>query len=173
MVNINKYKKSEKGQSTVEFALVIPIFLFLVFFILDVSWINYQIISFDYGYRQASWKISISDPDPSISRTLTGSSVSSLLSTNVVDNSIGVIPSNLTIYSATLNLWSDTITDKYPGSSYGSYEYQTNYWRYMRIRANFVYKIYPITPIGKIFFGSVITKSKQLDKERLLYIISK
>ncbi len=41
----------------VEFALVFPVFLLIVFFIIDCGWIIYQKASFDYGYTHASWNI--------------------------------------------------------------------------------------------------------------------
>lgn len=162
--------KNEKGQSIIEFALVLPMFIFLLFFIIDVAWINYQTISFDYAYRQASWKLSISDSDLSKNRYLTGYYIDNLLIDNIEEKATGIIDKNLSIANASLYLWSESVTEKYPGAIEYEYDYHYNYWRYMRIKGDFTYKIHPITPVGKILVGEEIVKTKYLEKERLLQV---
>ena len=167
MVNKIRKIKNEKGQTLVEFAIVLPIFIFLLFFIIDVAWVTFQTISFDYGYRQASWEISVDDPDLSRTKTYSGSYVNNLLKTNILTNANDMISNNLFIYDGSIFLWSDIVTEKYPGYTYGDYEYYEHYMRYMRIRAYLWYRIEPLTPIGKLFFGNNFYQFKNLDKERL------
>lgn len=51
------FKKEEKGQAMVEYALVLPIFLLILLFIIDVGWIGYQKIMFDYTCRNSAWDL--------------------------------------------------------------------------------------------------------------------
>lgn len=52
--------RSEEGQSLVEFALVFPILLAIVFGIIDAGWMGYQAAAFNYSYAHASWDIASS-----------------------------------------------------------------------------------------------------------------
>lgn len=49
--------RSEEGQSLVEFALVLPVLLAIVFGIIDAGWMGYQAAAFNYSYAHASWDI--------------------------------------------------------------------------------------------------------------------
>ena len=51
--------KSEKGQILVEYAIVIPIFLLLLFAIIEIGWVGYQKVVLDYTFRKASWEFNI------------------------------------------------------------------------------------------------------------------
>ncbi len=53
-VKFKKKIKSEKGQSAVEFAFVLPIFLFLLFAIIDFGWYFYNYISMENSARNAA-----------------------------------------------------------------------------------------------------------------------
>lgn len=53
----NRIRNRESGQGIVEFALVLPVFLLIVFFIIDCGWILYQNASLDYGLSHASWYV--------------------------------------------------------------------------------------------------------------------
>ncbi len=55
-----KGKCSEAGQSLVEFALVLPLLLALIFGIIDAGWMGYQAAAFNYSYANASWDIASS-----------------------------------------------------------------------------------------------------------------
>ena len=49
--------KSENGQSMVEFAVIIPIFMLLVCAVIDYGWIGFQYIAFDYSARSTTWTV--------------------------------------------------------------------------------------------------------------------
>ncbi len=51
------FKKNEKGQAMVEYALVLPIFLMLLMFIIDVGWFIYQKAIFDHTCRNSAWEL--------------------------------------------------------------------------------------------------------------------
>lgn len=59
MISIFNFKKEEKGQAIVEYALVLPIFLLILMFIIDVGWIGYQKVIFDYTCRNSVWDLRI------------------------------------------------------------------------------------------------------------------
>lgn len=49
--------RREKGQAMVEYAVVLPIFLLVVMFLIEVGWVSYQKVIFDYTCRNAAWEI--------------------------------------------------------------------------------------------------------------------
>lgn len=49
--------KSEKGQVMVEFSLVLPLFLLLLFAIIEISYISYHQVLFDHTMRSATWRV--------------------------------------------------------------------------------------------------------------------
>ncbi len=55
-----KGRSAESGQSTVEFALVLPLLLAMIFGIIDAGWMGYQAAAFNYSYANASWDIASS-----------------------------------------------------------------------------------------------------------------
>jgi Flp pilus assembly protein TadG len=55
--------KSEKGQSLVEFALILPIFLLLLFAILDFGRIYFAYLTIDHAGREAARAASIGSTD--------------------------------------------------------------------------------------------------------------
>lgn len=52
--------RCESGQSLVEFALVLPMFLAIIFGIIDAGWMGYQAAVFNYSYANASWELASS-----------------------------------------------------------------------------------------------------------------
>lgn len=159
--------RKESGQSMVEFALVLPVFLMILFAIIDFSWIGYQYICFDYSYREASWELSIDNDQIEQERYINGKDATQLILRNVKNSALGIITDNLTVSNAKIHLWSNKKTDHYPGAG-SKYEDKTNYWRYMELTANLKYKIYPITPLGKLFIKDALVYTKKVDKTRLL-----
>lgn len=51
---------TEAGQAAVEFALVLPLLLAMIFGIIDAGWMGYQAAAFNYSYSNASWDIASS-----------------------------------------------------------------------------------------------------------------
>lgn len=48
-------KRRESGQTLVEFAFVFPIFIVILFMIIEFGWMAYQKAAFDYSRLHASW----------------------------------------------------------------------------------------------------------------------
>jgi hypothetical protein len=166
-------KRKESGQALVEYALVLPLFLTVLCAIIDCAWVGYQYICFDYSYREASWELSVPDGDPSAPYTLTGSAAAGPIVANMEATALGIERKNLSINgNASIEQWSLRKADYYPALQRGSYEKKENYWRYMRIRAELTYRVYPPTPVGRAIFGDRLTYTKKLDKTRLKSINS-
>lgn len=53
-MKIKKLKKKESGQAAVEFALVMPFFLIIIFLIIDFGWLFYNMISVETAARNAA-----------------------------------------------------------------------------------------------------------------------
>lgn len=175
-------KRKESGQALVEYALVLPLFLAALCATIDCAWIGYQYICFDYSYREASWELSVpNDNNPGEDYSLTGRDAAELIMANMEATALGIKRENLSIDAgdgedtASINLWSVTKVDYYPGFYYDRhdvskdywYEKGENYWRYMRIKAKLTYEVYPPTPVGQVLFGNHLTYTKDLDKTRL------
>lgn len=167
-------KQKESGQALVEYALVLPLFLMLLCITIDCAWVGYQSICFDYSYREASWALSVPDSDPSTSYTLTGSDAAEPIMENMEATALGIKRENLSIdkNNASIYQWSVIKKDLYPAYQRGSYESISNYWRYMHIKAQLTYRVYPLTPMGQALFGDCLTYTKNLDKTRLKSINS-
>ncbi|MCI0503069.1 MAG: pilus assembly protein [Fusobacteria bacterium] len=168
--NLFKNLKYEKGQSLVEYAMVVPILFFAIFAIIEICWIGYQTMSFDYSYRQATWNVAVSDPNPIVTRLIEGQEAANLIENNMMLNSLGINNDSLVISDASIYIWSDKVTQQYPGSSVGEYETNSAYWRYMRIKAKIYYKIPALTPAGEMIFGHFLEKTREIDKKKLISI---
>ncbi|MFM1573243.1 TadE/TadG family type IV pilus assembly protein [Helcococcus ovis] len=157
-----KFKKSEKGQGMVEFALVFPMFIFICLFIIEVGWIAYNYISFDYTYRVASWELrpnySNEEENP---RGLFGYEVKELIYDKLKEN--GLSTSGIEIKDATITF--NTKIENVVEIN-GRKEQERKY--YMEIKGNMTKEVPLITPVGKMFMGSNLPLTKKLDKLRLL-----
>lgn len=157
-----RLKKSEKGQGMVEFALVFPMFIFICLFIIEVGWIAYNYISFDYTYRVASWEIRPKyNNDEENPRGLSGHEVEDLIHTKLKEN--GLSTSGIEIKDATIS-FNTKIEDVVEIN--GRKEQARKY--YMEIKGDMTKKVPLITPVGKMFMGSSFLLTKKLDKLRLL-----
>lgn len=176
---VSKYRL-ESGQGTVEFAFVILILIPLVIVIIEFSWIGYQYIAFDYGYQISSWNVSITENEEEFSNSspkyISGYYASSLIKNSMISSSPHLNENLLKINNASIKLWTEKKSNKYPAiRTYNyeigdwSYNYETEGWYYrkMIINANVKYSIMPITFIGKQLFGQEIIINKKLKRERL------
>lgn len=157
-----RLKKSEKGQSMVEFALVFPMFIFICLFIIEVGWIAYNYISFDYTYRVASWELRpIYNNEEKYPRGLFGYEVENLIYDKLKEN--GLSTSGIKITDAFISFSTkdeDVVT-------INRYTDRTRKY-YMEIKGNMTKEVPLITPVGKMFMGSSFPLTKKLDKLRLL-----
>lgn len=79
----------ERGQAATEYALVLPLFLALVFGIMDFGWMGYQMASFNYAYTHAGWSVVAADMvDYDYTATRTGR-ISSAVAAEAVADEIG------------------------------------------------------------------------------------
>lgn len=157
-----RLKKSEKGQGMVEFALVFPMFIFICLFIIEVGWIAYNYISFDYTYRVASWELRPSYDNNEVNpRSLYNYEVEKLIYDKLKEN--GLSTSGIEIKDATIS-FNTKIEDVVEIN--GRKEQARKY--YMEIKGDMTKKVPLITPVGKMFMGSSFPLTKKLDKLRLL-----
>ena len=173
---MKSFWRSERGQGLVEFALVLPIFLAIVFFIIDAGWVTSQKTAFDQGYMYSSWEISagqIGDSDPletSPSRAAyTGARVSdALMETMRGSNLWGVLPENVSISNAEAVFYNEEEAYKVPGRTAGDAVPALNRTRYMNLSADIRYDIYPLTVFGQLIFGNHITMEKEIQCTRVV-----
>ncbi|MEB3024444.1 MULTISPECIES: TadE family protein [unclassified Parvimonas] len=165
---MKKFVKAERGQAMVEFAVVtFFIFLPLSLMIMDIGWMAYNYISFDYNYRVTSWEFRVDDPDIDRDRTISGGEANKLLLNEFSKKSIALNLSKISISDATIKLTTQRRDKKYPDGG-KSVERR----RYMNITGNITYKFEPLTPIGKTFFGKEHNITKKLDKLRIMEVKS-
>ncbi|MFM1515773.1 TadE/TadG family type IV pilus assembly protein [Helcococcus ovis] len=157
-----RLKKSEKGQGMVEFALVFPMFIFICLFIIEVGWIAYNYISFDYTYRVASWELRPKyDNTSKQPRGLYNGEVENLIYDKLKEN--GLSTSGIKITDASISFSTkdeDVVT-------INNYTDKSRKY-YMEIKGNMTKEVPLITPVGKMFMGSSFPLTKKLDKLRLL-----
>lgn len=162
---MNKLIKNELGQAMVEYALTIIMFIFVLFSIIDLGWIGFQYISFDYSYQYSSWVVNVNDTNIDLNRNYYGYYYDNLIKTNILDNAVGIKSSNLDVYYTNINLTTKVSTVINPDKTKS-----TNKRRYMRITSVIEYTIKPLTPIGEMLYGSEIKWTKNLDRLRLLQL---
>jgi Flp pilus assembly protein TadG len=154
--------RNETGQTLVEFALVVPIFLALVFFIIDLGWITTNYLTFDYSYRIAATQMSITQSE-------SGTQANNHIKTETV--ALSPLPkftnANLSVSGSIITVTTEPVDYHTPNTSGGT-DTHTRKWTYADIYSNLAYKIKPITPIGSAIFGGDITFTKELNKHRLL-----
>lgn len=168
--------KQDKGQAMVEFALVLPVFLVIILFIIEAGWMTYQQSVFDQSYQYSSWTIQASDlgdSDPlescPASAVYSGNTVSDPLVERIKEASFwGFIPENLTVSNAQAVMHNEEETFLVPGRTPSDTVTATSRTRYMDLEATLSYDIYPLTFLGQQVFGTRVTKEKKLSCNRIV-----
>ncbi|MFM1533713.1 TadE family protein [Helcococcus ovis] len=160
-----RLKKSEKGQGMVEFALVFPMFIFICLFIIEVGWIAYNYISFDYTYRVASWEIRPYYDKVEKPVNLYDYQVKQLIYSKLKENGLSTRDISITEASIEFKTKDEEVL------KINNYIEKTRKY-YMEIKGNLTKNIPLITPVGKAFMGSSFPLTKKLDKLRLLESMS-
>ena len=154
--------KEECGQAALEFALVLPVFLFILFAIIEFGWVAFQTMSFSRGVNNARWDITaetLNDTDPLTdelsTKTYSGGDVGDLIAGAVKDSSLWAFQEgNLSVVNAKAILSNKKSEFKVPGIEEGEQAEAATITRYMELQADLSYRVYPITGLGSWFFGS-------------------
>lgn len=191
---VKKYEKKgrESGQATVEWALVLPVFLLLVFGIIDFSWIGYQRLMFESSFQMTAWDFALKIPltDQNVLDQITPPSynISSPGVVNVGNNhyalgegikmhmlqySSGLLKKDkLTVTKADAVFEIKQIKDYYriAGKSIcvENYELQVN------LKGDLEYRVELLTPVGRTLFRSnEIVLKKNLVRKRTERVVVK
>lgn len=167
---------NERGQAIVEFALVIPVFLLIIFIIIELGWIGYQKNLFAQGYTHASWDITaekLNDMDPLTSsnsvNTYSGSLVEDLIKDALKESSLwGFDSNNLVIRNARATLYNRETEFDVPGRVPGTATSAKSITRYMDISADLEYNIKPIMGLANFVNSSFLRDEKQLNYTRVV-----
>jgi hypothetical protein len=165
----------DSGQGMVEFALVFPIFITIILFIIEAGWMTYQQTVFDQSYQYSSWTIGASDLgdfdplDSCPSRAVySGNAVSEPFVEKLKEASFwGFIPENLTVSNAQAEMHNEEDTFFVPGRAPGDTVTAISRTRYMKLEATLSYDIYPLTFLGRQVFGDRVVKEKKLSCNRI------
>lgn len=170
-------KRRESGQTLVEFVFVFPLFIVILFMIIEFGWMAYQKAAFDYSRLHASWDYGGLDVSSPTSLGYTYESSGSLIYTTNVDQavkssiekapSIGFNKDQLTVrpgaYISVENTPSEfTVPDrKQPGSTetYTDPTTAKKITRKARLRATVEYTLQPIAG----FVIQPITVTEEID----------
>lgn len=169
-------KKFESGQAMVEFAIILPILLLIIFFIIDFCWVGYQKATFEQGVIHAGWNItadSLGDTDPledvPSKQTYSGSTVADPLLQGIQESSLwGLYTRRISVTGATATLYNVETNFNVPGRKPGDSVAAISRTRYMDLDADLSYEIYPLTFIGQMVFGRSIQVEKHLDCTRVI-----
>lgn len=168
---IRKLVKDEKGQGILEFALVFPIFIFIIFTIIDFTWFAYQSHSINYSYQKAGWEISLDEigdtddlEDIPSKNIITGTLVTKIIKDKINMSADGIILNNLQVENGKFTLTNSRANFKLPDRN-GEILYGSRTNRYLQIDADIIYQIKPLTYVGKIFFGNSYEIKRKLDRK--------
>ncbi len=168
----------EDGQAMVEFALVLPLFIILLCFIIDCGWIGYQCILFDYAYRDASWELKIPTSesmyvqphkiDDYYAKYYIKNGILNVGANDDKSSNLLINPDNLQVSNSSITLTPGERRERNPGATWGTYENVKYNTIDMLIEADLQYVIHVITPVGQKIIGQTVTTNKHLNKDRLL-----
>ncbi len=172
---LSKLKK-EEGQTLVEFAIVVPLLLLIIFSIIEFGWFGYQMNLFNQGYMHASWDVTAAElndlnPITAVGGTATydGSLVEDLIRNAIKESSLwGFEEANLTVTNGKAVLTNTESTFAVPGRKSGEVINATTITRSMKLTATITYQIKPLIGFGEVFFGNSITMKKELDCVRVV-----
>lgn len=165
----------ESGQALAEFGIVIPLVVTLVIAIMELSWISYQRLSFDYGCSHAAWDVTadkLSDMDDlktvGSRRSYSGVAVNDVIKSAVSDSTLwGFNTSELNIANASATMYNVDGNFSVPGKQAEVVPAST-ITRYMDINAKLSYNIKPLTFMGSLFFSSSLDVERELNYTRVV-----
>lgn len=162
-----KQFRDEQAQAMVEFALVLPIFLAVVLFIVEAGWVAIQRTAFDNGFMQTTWAVTeeqIRGGGPQKEYYEAG--VADALEANIKESNIwGLFSSNLNVSQAKAHCYN--VTNQYEVNNSANLPATTE-TRYIDLDAVIIYKIHPLTYIGRLCFGDEIELNKHYVTTKVL-----
>lgn len=149
-------KRRTSGQALVEFALVFPLFIAILFAIIDFGWMAYQKAAFDYSRIHTSWDyagLDVNNPSSTIinwrytdntSKTYDSDDVRKAVKSSIAKApSIGFDASELNVTSASVTM-SNIPSDSTVPDREGHATKATKITRQAQLKATVTYKIKPI-----------------------------
>lgn len=150
-------KRRTSGQALVEFALVFPLFIMILFAIIDFGWMAYQKAAFDYSRIHTSWDyagLDVGNPSSTtyLSYTETGPTKSQTYTTGVQDAvktsiekapSIGFDTNELTVENAKVTISNVPSESTVPDRNLDATK-ATKVTRQARLEATVKYNVKPI-----------------------------
>lgn len=151
-------KRRTSGQALVEFALVFPLFIAILFAIIDFGWMAYQKAAFDYSRIHTSWDyagLDVNNPssttfdwsyketDPTKSKTYTAGVPAAVKASIEKAPSIGFDASELDVTSASVTMSNVPSESAVPDRN-GYATKATKITRQATLKATVKYRIKPI-----------------------------
>lgn len=150
-------KRRTSGQALVEFALVFPLFIAILFAIIDFGWMAYQKAAFDYSRIHTSWDyagLDVNNPssttfklrytdDPTTTMTYTDHVADAVKDSMRKAPSIGFDADELNVTSASVTM-SNIPTESTVPDREGNATKATKIARQATLKATVTYKIKPI-----------------------------
>ncbi|SDY72035.1 TadE family protein [Tindallia californiensis] len=164
--------KEKRGQAILEYVLVTPLFLAAFLMVIDVGWVSYQRVLFDYTVRHASWEWRPSSDDrdqvieDGIAKVYQGEDASTMLRKQMTEENELSGHLNLTdisVENARVYLYRDIRTQSY--RCYNDSEYvRMGRMLNLETMADVNYIIRPLTPVGIKLLGDEIPIERSMYK---------
>ncbi|WP_350343111.1 TadE/TadG family type IV pilus assembly protein [Proteinivorax tanatarense] len=172
-----KVVKNEQGQAMVEYALVLPVFLLLLMFVIDVGWITYQKVMFNHVCRRTSWDISLPQEEEWVMTNNRPIVRSGFRANRILreqfskaneDTTNHIDLSNVSISNGKVSIYPGSKVYKYNAprgvpSDQADVHFGTTT---IEIQGVIEYTIEPLTPLSKPFFRDGINLTNNLYKAR-------
>ncbi len=137
-------KRRTSGQALVEFALVFPLFIMILFAIIDFGWMAYQKAAFDYSRIHTSWDYAGLDVGNPSSKTYDSARVQAAVKASIEKApSIGFDKSELTVENAKVTISNVPSESTVPDRNLDPTK-ATKVTRQARLEATVKYNVKPI-----------------------------
>ncbi|WP_028263758.1 TadE/TadG family type IV pilus assembly protein [Atopobium fossor] len=165
----SRQTRREDGQAVLEFALVFPLFVLLIFATIELGWVGYQHVSFDYACSHANWgyvKDEYKDAGDYADQAPTelSSGVDTVFKKAVTDSSwFGMDASKIAVTDAHVILTSTSSTFNVPNYDKKAQD-ATQYTRHMHAHATISYQVKPL--VG--FFVTEHAMERTVDYDQII-----
>ncbi|SFH98966.1 Flp pilus assembly protein TadG [Tindallia magadiensis] len=162
--------KEKRGQAILEYVLVAPLFLAAFLMVIDVGWVSYQRVLFDYTVRHASWEWRPSGATQNIvlnghQRVFSGSVANDALRDQLInENNLTshLRTSDITVRNGRINVYPGVKFQRHK-TRFGSDDGRRRLVN-METKADVDYIMRPITPVGRTLLGNEIPTSRSMYK---------